>query len=418
MLPAVPRRYRHPIDDPDPVLARRYRELFDTGLDAPAAQVDALARALSRGDPAADAWVAYVRGQPARATGMLERALRDGSAAVPEAPPALCALLAESEAVPAWVDRARLVFGGRVLRRVGLFGHFVLADFGLMGGYRSAAVARSLSLTGRLRDGAPERLIETGRFVTCVTEPGALWPGEEGYRAAVRIRVVHAHVRHALASAPGWSVEEWGVPISQADMLATNLLFSMGLVVGARQLGFHFRADEVDAVVHLWRYAGYLLGIEEALLPSDEAGALRAMYLVGVSQPGPSDESVVLARALHRIPLTFADRPWKQRLARVEMGLRASLTRRMLGEEASAELGLPRSAMRHCVPLLVGAIRGAERLRTRVPGADELTARAGDVVLKAAQRALAAKMRARKAAEAANARELGVDLATRAPCPG
>lgn len=406
MHAGVPSRFRHPLHDPDPVIARQYRVLFDGPLmPAHPAQVDLLAASLMRGDPAADEWLRYVREQrgPLRDTArsddpeqLFERALSDGIDAIADAPAPLIALLRQTEVVPLWVDEAMLRDGACALRRTGLFGHIVLAHFGLMGGYRSATVAKSLTLTGRLRYGAPERLIETGRFITRVTEPGALLPHLDGYRAALKVRLVHAHVRHALALSPAWSVEHDGIPINQADMLATNLLFSVGLVVGCRALGFRFTPDEKLAIVHLWRYAGYLLGIDEALLPADWPSGLRALYLVSVSQPDPTEDSVELARALHHIPLTFAKTPLRRKLANVQMDIRASLTRALLGDEAADQLKLPKSRVPGVVPALVSVIRTAERVRELLPGADRAALRAGDRLLKAAQASLDAELKAAK----------------------
>lgn len=393
---AVPRRFRNPLTDPDPAYAAQYRALFARQVPTPApAQVEALAAALQRGDALADAWIAHAATQPrGHAQRQLARAVREGIAAVNDAPPALVALCRALERVPSWVDPVRLARGGRAFRRTGLLGFFVLSDFGLMGGYRSAAIARTLSLTGRLRDGTAERLIATGRFITQMTEPGTLTRGADGYAAAVHVRLVHAQVRAALSRRGDWDAAQWGVPINQADMLGTNLLFSIGLVTGARKLGLRFTDDEVDAMVHLWRYIGHLLGVDEALLPRDELSAERALYLVGVTQPHPDANSVALARALYELPLRFARTPLRRRLVRVEMGLRVSFTRRMLGDTAADDLGLPRSALRHAVPAVVAAVRTAETLRQWVPAADRAAYRMADAIVKAGQSAAAAKLAA------------------------
>ncbi|MET0339854.1 MAG: oxygenase MpaB family protein [Polyangiales bacterium] len=391
---AAPRRFRNPLTDPDRMYLEQSRLLFGRPIPAPSAErVDALARALHRGDALADAWVATAATLPrAEAARMLECAVRDGIAAVNDAPPALVALFRALEHVPAWVDPRRLALGGRAFRRTGLLGFFVLSDFGLMGGYRSAAIARTLSLTGRLRDGTAERLIATGRFITRITEPGTLTRGADGYAAALHIRLVHAHVRALLARAGDWDVEEWGVPINQADMLGTNLLFSIGLVTGARKLGLRFTDEEVDAMVHLWRYIGYLVGVDDVLLPRDEVSAERALYLVGVTQPRADANSVALARALYELPLRFARSALRKKLVRGEMGLRVSFTRRMLGDAAADELGLPRSRMRHAVPAVVTTVRAAELLREYVPALDRAAYRMADAIVKAGQAAAAQKL--------------------------
>jgi hypothetical protein len=402
---AIPSRFRHPVDDPDPVVAKQYRRLFDRDVSgASTAEIDSFARALMRGDPLADGWLARAVELPrAESRRLFELAASRGIDRVTEAPSELCALFRQLEATPTWVDPEQLVLGARAFRRAGLLGMFVLSDFGLLAGYRSAAIAKTLTMTGKLRYGAAERLIQTGHFVTVATDPGTLRPGGSGYVAAARVRLVHAAVRRALSRAPAWNCAAWGLPINQADMLSTNLLFSIGFLEGCKCWGLRFSDDEMRAVLHLWRYIGYLLGIEEPLLPVDIDGALRSLYMVAVSQPEPDADSIELARALYEVPLTFAKTARARRIVQLEMGLRVSMTRRMLGDEGVDQLGLPRSRMAAFVLPLSLTIRGFEALRERLPFASYAAYRAGDYVLRRGQTVLDGALRTVVAADAARA---------------
>src|SRR5690349_21072288 len=100
----LPTRFRDPIADPDRSLAAQYRILFGRDLPTPTrGQVETLSKALMRGDPLGDGWVAALRGEArsgqhgAATAGALpalfERGLTAGRAAVADAPPALRALL-------------------------------------------------------------------------------------------------------------------------------------------------------------------------------------------------------------------------------------------------------------------------------------------------------------------------------------
>ena len=395
----LPSRYRHPLQDPDPALAGQYRKLFARYLSPPLPeQVELLGRALLQSDELADAWLdaalALGREQSGR---MLEQAARNGVASVPDAPAALVALLSPLEMVPLWVDLDKLRLGGTTYRRTGIFGHFVLADFGLMGGYRSAAVAKTLMMTGKLRYGATERLIHTGRFVTAATEPGDILPGRPGYVSTLQVRMVHAYVRRTLLASADWKTEAWGLPINQSDTLGTNLLFSIGFLEGCKKWGLRFSAEEIDAVLHLWRYIGYLIGIDQALLPVDEATARRALYLVGCSQPDPDDDSEQLAQALYQVPLSFDRPPWAKRIIAAEMRLRVSMTRRILGDNAVDQLGLPKSRLRALLPPMVAVISSVERARQHLPGATKLAYKVGDYIVKQGERALSRELEAQKA---------------------
>ena len=398
MNTTVPSRFRDPIHDPDPVLSAQYRSLFARHVGPPLpAQVRLLRDALMVGDPLVDAWLVRARALPADdGARLLEQAIAGGIASVVDAPAELKALFVQLETVPLWLDAQRLELGARVSRRAGILGHFVLADFGLMGGYRSAAVAKTLIRTGKLRDTAAERLIMTGRFVTAVTEPGDMLPGRPGHAFTIRVRMVHAQVRSALLSS-GWSSERWGLPINQADTLGTNLLFSIGFLEGCRKWGLHFTDEEVEAVIHLWRYVGFLIGIDERLLPGDVDSARRALYMVGVSQPDPDGDSVELARALHAVPLSFARTPLARRIIGAEVALRLSMTRRILGEQAVDQLGLPKSRLRALLPPLIGLISSVDRARQVLPFGDYVAFRVGNFLIKKGEAVLDAELRSREA---------------------
>jgi hypothetical protein len=362
----IPSRFRHPIDDPDPALVAHYEKLFAHGVGSVLpSQVALLAAALQRGDPLADACV--------------------GLDLAGDSPP-VRALYAQLREVPLWVDVEKLKLGSRTARRAGVIGNFVLADFALMGGYRSAAIAKTLVYTGELTGATARRLVHTGGYVALVNQPGAILPDGPAWHATLRVRMVHARVRAGLLRAPSWDRARWGVPANQNDTLGTNLLFSTGFLEGCKQWGLRFTAEEEDALFHLWRYVGYLNGIEEALLPVDPAGGRRALYMIGVSQPAPDEDSRRLARALYEVPLTFADTPFRQRAARFEMALRLGMTRRLLGDESVDQLGLPQSSLRVVLPALVRMVNGMERVRERVPGGTAVAFRVNDRVLRATQK--------------------------------
>jgi hypothetical protein len=385
-MQVAPARFRHPIDAPEPVSDQYYRRFLGVGDAAPRReQADLLAAALWRGDPLMDAWVERAQSMdPTQAHALFERALAGGVHAIGDAPTELFALFRQLGTVPLWLEGDALELGCRTARRAGPVAGAVLSSFSLMGGYRSSAVCKPLMMTGRLRYEASRRLTETGRFVIAITEPGGLRLLHEGFRACVRVRHVHARVRYHLSRSPEWKAAEWGLPINQADMLGTNLLFSLGFLMGGRQLGLSFSAEQAEAVIHVWRYVGYLLGIDENLLPANEREAQRIMYLVGASQPPADEDSVVLARALHEEPLERAKNDKARRFARVEMALRGSISRHLLGDPVADELELPKSRLRFAVRGIAPLVALFETARQRLPFGDAVAYRAGSYWIKTA----------------------------------
>jgi len=84
------------------------------------------------------------------------------------------------------------------------------------------------------------------------------------------VRILHAKVRRSLllrgrsgAENDAWDVDENGVPINQEDMAATLLAFSVNVLLGieisaGRPLDAHDQRDYLA----LWRYLGWLLGVD------------------------------------------------------------------------------------------------------------------------------------------------------------
>jgi ER-bound oxygenase mpaB/B'/Rubber oxygenase, catalytic domain/Nitrile hydratase, alpha chain len=116
-----------------------------------------------------------------------------------------------------------------------------------------AASARGDAHLDRRRDGSGR----LGRF-------------EAGFKGALRVRLMHAMVRSGMNRRPDWNYADWDQPVNQSTLAGTLLLFSLGNVLGSQALGLRFNRREKDAVFHLWRYIGYLLGVDVEVLPTSE----------------------------------------------------------------------------------------------------------------------------------------------------
>ncbi len=123
---------------------------------------------------------------------------------------------------------------------------------------------------------APRRVAETSHFVEAVYASRTLERDSEGFKSAIRVRIMHAFVRHKLLRS-GWDTGRWGVPINQADMAGTVLSFSVTYLIGLRMLGFVIQRRDREALVHFWRYTGRLLGVSDALLAATERGLSAAL---------------------------------------------------------------------------------------------------------------------------------------------
>jgi len=340
-------------------------------------RVDRLAPFLTRVDPLADAVVhELAEGRVRWAT--VEDALARGIARVPGAPAGVRALFEHVEHVPAWVDWGLVDRAGSLLFRAGPLGGMVLGTKSLVSGYAAPGGNKPLVFSGRLREHAARRLNETARFVQAVCRPGGLRPRADGYRISVKVRIMHARVRYMIlragskhgAGAPRWDAGRWGSPINQHDMAATMLLFSLLVVDGCRQLGMHVSRDEADEYVELWRYAGYLMGVDDELAVSSEAEGRRLGELIAATQGPPDQDSRDLTEALMNAGESQAATEKGRASARRRAKLVRAVSRALVGDAMADGLGLERSAWGLAVPVLQRAVRAADLVRARVPGSD------------------------------------------------
>jgi len=354
-----------------------------TGIEAARAQygarADLIARFFTESDTPGDAAVLALRELPKeRAELLLRRALSEGIASVDDAPAELRALFVQLEHVPIWVDPERCRRGGAVFFRCGPLGGLALGFGALARAYCSSGGNKPLALTRALIDEAPKRVSNTGAYVRAVSEPGGLGVGRGGYRASVHVRLMHARVRLGLQADPRWRAAEWGVPINQADMALTALLFSHGFAGFVRKLGLPVSVEEEEDLIHLWRYAGYLMGVREELLCASLAEARWLADIVDRIDAGPDEDSrELLMPLLDRDPRELATTsPQVQQAVR---RLFAAACRDMIGDEYADRVGLPRGPVDLVFRrLLRPTIQALGRTTQRLPGAAERSHRAGE----------------------------------------
>jgi ER-bound oxygenase mpaB/B'/Rubber oxygenase, catalytic domain len=301
-----------------------------------------LGAALWRGDPLADDvahWLAQVGmgvGRP-----MLERAIEHGLDAVPNAPEALCRFIQAAQQTPDWVDAAQLARGARFIQSTGQHGMLVLRDAGLMAGYQASAINKTLVMTGSLQSGAQRRLAQTSSWWMDCTADGGLDRHSAGFKTTLRVRAMHALVRQNLLSRPDWDSAAHGLPINQVDMQATYLGFSAVHLIALRITGVVVSRADGAAMMHLWRYIGWLMGVEEGLLSETEMQGRISLYQNVISQAPPDDSSAALGRALMDEPLN-RHYPWGGALrGRFNRARHLSMLRLFVGLEGMRHLGLP-----------------------------------------------------------------------------
>lgn len=360
-------------------IRRAFKWLYGSDPHPTEGQTDEIRRAMLQGDPLADAVIALYSELPkGRGRQLVNQALEHGIDSLDHPPRALVDFFAQVDDEPIWLDRDKLRLASEVSYRVGAWGELVLRNLSLMGGYLGAAAAKPLVFTGQLERMTPRRLVETSKFWMDVTTPGGLERDAEGFKSAVRVRLMHAQVRAMLRESEKWDMG-WGEPINQWDSMATILEFSSIFLSGLRAIGFAFTQREREAVIHLWRYVGYLLGVDEHILPANEADSMRALYQVMATMGDSDEDSRLLGESLARAAYQFAeDTPRGRALARLESTLRAGYSRFILGDEAGDQLGLPRTPAKYFWPAQIPLRVGTELARMTVPGVNRFLVKRGE----------------------------------------
>jgi hypothetical protein len=237
-------------------------------------------------------------GNPARVTmAQVRQALAEGVDSVADAPPALRTFFDEVETVPEWVDWDLVEQGARCFRSLGQNSLDILLQLSLIGGYRFGGPTDLLVATGGLSgDSSMRRLGETQKWGVAISQPGGMRRGNEGFTATVHVRLMHALVNESFT--PKWDVERWGMPINQSDQAATLGLFNGVVLIGTRGLGARIRKSDARAYMHLWRYIGWLMGVDEQWLMHTEREQHRLNYHVLLAQDDITEAGGLLANAI------------------------------------------------------------------------------------------------------------------------
>jgi hypothetical protein len=133
-------------------------------------------------------------------------------------------------------------------------------------------------------------------------------------------------------------------------MAGTNLMFSVGVLDGLTRLGYRFKRVEREALVHLWRYAGYLLGVERELQIADEFEGHRLLDLMFAFEPQPDDDSRALVDALMQTSFTYVRNFKAARWCSVNLCY--GISRGLIGDEQAAALGFPKTNWKFIVPMI------------------------------------------------------------------
>ena len=235
---------------------------------------------------------------PGESRRLLQAAMdQQGEDALKNAPASLHAFFEDAEKLPEWLDYADFAPGVRMFHRNS---SVILAAFvaGVLIEGFTTNIAKSFFITGRVRDQGRRRLGQNNRHMTEIFLPGGLYRHGDGWKLSVRIRIVHAQIRHLLLNSDEWEYDAWGLPVSGAHLGYAVSAFSARLLKHMKTLGAKYNDVEYNSFMAVWRYAGYLMGIPESILFHDADEALRLYDIGHMCEPDSPIESIVMAHSL------------------------------------------------------------------------------------------------------------------------
>ena len=148
--------------------------------------------------------------------------------------------------------------------------------------YMAEKPANVLTTTKLLLTHTERRIFETAQFVFDVMDENWWEPDKRGILTALKVRIMHAAMRHVILARKGdkkWN-EEWGKPISQEDLIATNQVFSLEFFKGMEMLGQSLDKKEQEAWYHTWKTIGKIMGVQKKLIPKNVADGWKLQHTV------------------------------------------------------------------------------------------------------------------------------------------
>ncbi|MCP3142069.1 oxygenase MpaB family protein [Pyxidicoccus xibeiensis] len=253
-------------------------------------------------DPLADELVAEIYSAEAECsvTKLLAQLFRN-DAPIPEGmPPKLRDYFESTAALPPWADAKKIARAQQLFATYPVQITMGLFCSALPQAYAAADGAAVLVQTQAMQRNTRQRIFETAQFVFDVVDEGAFSPGGKGIRAAQRVRLMHAAIRHLILSRKDvpWNSAVRGKPINQEDMAGTLMTFSALTFDALRRYGIDASDADGEAWIHAWTVVGHFMGIEPSLMPTSLADAEALMDAIRDRQWAPSPEGRALTEAL------------------------------------------------------------------------------------------------------------------------
>jgi len=148
-----------------------------------------------------------------------------------------------------------------------------------------------------------------------------------------------------------WKSDEWGVPIHMAHLGGISLYtFSIRSFFYAQRMGADISREDLEAVLHVWKYVGYLMGVNDEMLFSTLEDA-EEMFNLG-HECEPTAEGTFAPEVAHAavgaLPLLSG---FEGREAKKFEKFVYKLSRSLIGDKVADQLGYPQGSTLGTIPL-------------------------------------------------------------------
>ena len=245
---------------------------------------------------------------------------------------------------PDWLDYDAFGPGVRAFQRNSVIVLSAFVTGVLLDGF-STLISKSFVHTGRIFDNGVWRLRQNNRHQMEIFWPGGLERQGDGWKLSVRIRFVHAQIRRLLTQTEEWEHDACGVPVSAAHLGYAIACFAARTVRHSEALGSRYSPEERAGFHAVWRYAGYLMGIPETILFTDESHALNIYRIGSLCEPPPATEAIIMTNALiNSAPLVAGIEDAEERKKLVKGNI-YPISRALIGNKLADQLNFPPSRL-------------------------------------------------------------------------
>ena len=334
-------------------------------LDVDTRELAPMLDTLYRRDESAAALVEAIHRTRGKARAQFERALEHGIETVTDPLPEVVAFFQTVDEIPSFIDADLVAEGVTAARRIDfLTWAFAIATLDGLAATYNPNVALALQANMRTFTNPSERFIGTASYGAEIFASG-YGRFAPATLTASRLRVMHESIALKLTNNGDWDVAEYGLPISQYDIVAATYILVPCVVFAAQSYGYRFSPREWDGIVALTAMLGYRHGAPASMLPRTKEEMERGLYLILRSNSALSALEATTKVLDASINGDYDGVPWPV-LAAIRH-LLISYSRDLIGDPLCEASGIPNTPVRYLLKPVHAAIKVENMLWQYIP---------------------------------------------------